>query len=66
MIIIDMKNLKIYCVTNKILNFLDDSNYNIGWVGNEKPPKNYMIFKQNPMKIIDFHSKILSELSTSG
>ena len=43
MIIIDMKNLKIYCITNKILNFLDDSNYNIGWVGNEQPPKNYIL-----------------------
>ncbi len=30
-----MKNLKMYCVTNKVLNFLDNSNYNIGWVGNE-------------------------------
>ncbi len=38
-----MKNLKIYCVTNKILNFLDGSNYNIGWVGNGKPPKNYIL-----------------------
>ena len=35
-----MKNLEIYCVTNKTLNFLKDTNYQIGWVGQEKPPKN--------------------------
>ena len=38
-----MRNIKIYCVTNKILNLLDDSNYNLGWVGNEEPPKNYIL-----------------------
>jgi len=38
-----MKNLKIYCVTNKTVNFLDNTNYNIGWVGKEIPPKNYIL-----------------------
>ena len=38
-----MKNLKIYCVTNKVINFVDNTNYNIGWVGQEKPPKNYIL-----------------------
>ena len=37
-----MKNLKMYCVTNKVVNFLNDTNYNIGWVGKEKSPKNYI------------------------
>ena len=41
-----MKNLKIYCVTNKAVNFLDNTNYNIGWVGEEKPLKNYISCKE--------------------
>jgi hypothetical protein len=36
-----MKNLKMYCITNKTVNFLDSTQYNIGWVGKEIPPKNY-------------------------
>ena len=32
-----------YCVTNKVINFLDSTNYNIGWVGHENPPKNYIL-----------------------
>ena len=38
-----MKNLKMYCVTNKVINFVDSTNYNIGWVGQENPPKNYIL-----------------------
>ena len=37
-----MKNLEMYCVTNKTINFLHDTNYKIGWVGQEKPPQNYI------------------------
>ena len=35
-----MKNFKIYCVTDKINNFLDGLNYEIGWVGHGTPPIN--------------------------
>ena len=37
-----MKNLEIYCVTNKVIDFLSDTNYDIAWVGQEKAPKNYL------------------------
>ena len=37
-----MSNLKIYCVTNKVVNFLGNLDYEIGWVGQGKPPKNYI------------------------
>ena len=41
-----MKNLKMYCVTDKVVNFLNDTNYNIGWVGKDKSPKNYINCKK--------------------
>ncbi len=56
-----MRNIKIYCVTNKILNLLDDSNYNLGWVGNEEPPKNYILC--NDRDNIFFKEKYYSELT---
>ena len=28
-----MTKLEMYCVTNKRLNFLEDCNYNLSWVG---------------------------------
>ena len=37
-----MSNLKIYCVTNKVVNFLSNLDYEIGWVGQGKAPKNYI------------------------
>ena len=37
-----MKDLEIYCVSNKTLDFLSNTNYEIGWVGKEKAPKNYL------------------------
>ena len=37
-----MTNLKIYCVTNKVVHFLNDINYEIGWVGQGMSPKNYI------------------------
>jgi hypothetical protein len=37
-----MDSLKIYCVTNKIVKALSEVEYEIGWVGQEKPPKNYI------------------------
>ena len=56
-----MKNLKIYCVTNKVINFVDNTNYNIGWVGQEKPPKNYILC--NSKDNIFFKEKYYSELT---
>ena len=56
-----MKNLNIYCVTNKIVNFLDNSEYNIGWVGEEKPPINYLLC--NLGDNIFFKEKYYSELT---
>ena len=56
-----MKNLKIYCVTNKTVNFLDNTNYNIGWVGKEIPPKNYILC--NSEDNIFFKEKYYSELT---
>ena len=37
-----MSNLKIFCVTDKELDFLAESKYSIGWVGKKIPPKNYI------------------------
>ena len=56
-----MKNLKIYCVTNKTVNFLDNTNYNIGWVGKEMPPENYILC--NSEDNIFFKEKYYSELT---
>ena len=56
-----MKNLKIYCVTNKVINFADKTNYNIGWVGQENPPKNYILC--NSKDNIFFKEKHYSELT---
>jgi hypothetical protein len=56
-----MKNLEIYCVTNKTLNYLDQSNYNIGWVGNEIPAKNYILC--NSEDNIFYKEKYYSELT---
>ena len=36
------KKLKIYCVTNKEINFLNKTNYLIAWVGKENPPNRYI------------------------
>ena len=37
-----MNPLDIYCVTNKQINFLRNSNYKMAWVGQAIPPKNYI------------------------
>jgi len=37
-----MKKLEMFCVTNKLLNFLDNSQYNLAWVDNEQAPENYL------------------------
>ena len=56
-----MKKLKIFCVTDKVINFLQDTDYSIGWVGKEKPPKNY--FCCNEKENIFFKEKYYSELT---
>ena len=56
-----MSNLKIYCVTDKIINPLDDQSYSIGWVGKDNPPHNYITCND---KINIFHKeKHYSELT---
>ena len=42
MIIYLMNNLKIYCVTDKEVPFLQDLNYKIGWVGKNNSPMDYI------------------------
>jgi len=56
-----MENLKIFCVTNKEVNLLEKTNYLIGWVGTEKPPKNYLV--SNTQDNIFFKEKYYSELT---
>ena len=56
-----MSNLKIYCVTDKVVHFLDDLNYEIGWVGQGKPPENYI--SCNEKDNIFYKEKYYSELT---
>ena len=56
-----MIDLKIFCVTDKVLNFLDNSKCNIGWVGKEIPPKGYI--SCNKDKNIFSKEKYYSELT---
>ena len=37
-----MEKIKLYCVTNKLINFLDFEEYNLAWVGKDNPPSNYL------------------------
>ena len=56
-----MQKLKIYCVTNKIINYLDNTSYKIGWVGKEKPPNNYILC--DSQNNIFYKEKYYSELT---
>ena len=56
-----MKNLKIYCVTNKKLDFVSKSNYFFGWVGEEPAPKDYL--SCNIQDNIFIKEKFYSELT---
>ena len=56
-----MKNLKIYCVTNKKLDFVSKSNYFFGWVGKEPAPKDYLTC--NTQDNIFSKEKFYSELT---
>jgi hypothetical protein len=56
-----MNNIKIYCVTDKEVPFLDNLTYEIGWVGKTEAPKNYI--KCNKKDNIFFKEKYYSELT---
>ena len=56
-----MKNFKIYCVTDKVNDFLDSLNYEIGWVGHDIPPVNYI--SCNNRDNIFYKEKYYSELT---
>ena len=56
-----MKNLEIYCVTDKPLKYLNKTGYILGAVGKNKFPKNYI--KCNFKKNIFFKEKYYSELT---
>ena len=50
-----------YCITNKVVNLLNETNYKVGWVGREKPPNNYLLC--NEQDNIFFKAKYYSELT---
>ena len=56
-----MKKIKFYCVTNKLINFLDFEEYNLAWVGKDNPPPNYL--KCNYKDNIFHKEKNYSELT---
>ena len=56
-----MSNLSIYCVTNKRVKFLEDSSYNLAWVGKEVSPNGYL--KCDSDNNIYFKEKYYSELT---
>ena len=56
-----MNLLDIYCVTNKHVNFLENTNYKVGWVGLEKPMPNYI--NCNEKDNIFYKEKYYSELT---
>ena len=56
-----MKNLEIYCVTDKPLKYLNKTGYILGAVGKNKFPKNYI--KCNFKKNIFLKEKYYSELT---
>ena len=56
-----MKELEIYCITNKVVHHLNDTGYNIGWVGRKKCPNNYITCDNKDN--IFFKEKYYSELT---
>ena len=55
------KNLKIYCVTNKEVNFINDKTHILSWAGDESPPENYV--SCNTGENIYYKEKFYSELT---
>ena len=56
-----MSELKIYCVTDKIVNFIDKNNYYLCWVGKSESPKGYL--KCDSKENIFYKEKFYSELT---
>jgi len=56
-----MKKIKFYCVTNKLINFISNENYNLAWVGKDNPPNNYI--KCDNKDNIFYKEKNYSELT---
>ena len=56
-----MKDLEIYCVTNKRLEFLENFNYKLSWVGLGKCPEGYI--QSSNKKNIHKKEKFYSELT---
>ena len=56
-----MDKIKFYCVTNKKIDFIEDENYNFGWVGQGKIPDNYL--NCNTLENIFYKEKYYSELT---
>ena len=56
-----MEKIKIYCVTNKPVSFLNESKYNLAWVGKEESPENYL--KCDTQDNIFYKEKYYSELT---
>ena len=56
-----MEKFKIYCVTNKELDFLKNSNYKIGWVSKEDPSPDYIVCDKGDN--IFYKEKYYSELT---
>ena len=55
-----MKKIKFYCVTNKLINFLNFEEYNLAWVGKGSPPSNYLNCNYNDN--IFYKEKIIQSL----
>ena len=55
------KKINMYCVTNKRLKFLENFDYNLSWVGDDKYCKNYIACNTNDN--IFYKEKYYSELT---
>jgi hypothetical protein len=56
-----MNKIKFYCVTNKKVEFINNFDFNLCWVGNGHPPKNYL--RCDIGDNIFFKEKFYSELT---
>ena len=56
-----MNNLDLYCVTNKRVNFLENTDINLAWVGLDKRPQNYLAC--NDKENIFYKERYYSELT---
>ena len=55
------ENLKIYCVTNKKVNFISKKVYHLAWAGNQKAPSDYLNCESG--ENINHKEKYYSELA---